>query len=192
MVITEIFRDLQKIGCIEYCRNLEASEGVLNFSANSRNNKIEYNSKMDNIQNKNSIKFCLLHEEGHFRFPNRVFIPIFAFSFFTVVIMIFLLVSICKLEFILALVSLLTISFILIIWYKWIEEYESDKFASLMLRDVLKDSDTPSRILENALHDISSDKTICDIPITLLMTIIHPSHQCRIRKIARYIDKKSV
>jgi Zn-dependent protease with chaperone function len=184
MDITEIFEELQKIGCVEYCRDLEAKEDVPNFQANIPNNKIEYNPKMKNLEDRNSIKFCLLHEEGHFRFPKIVFL--FGCLFVSFIIILILLIF-RGLDLISSLLLLVFISFILIIWYKWMEEYESDKFASLMLRDVLKEAEVPSKILEKALRDISLDRTICD----KFRKIIHPPPQYRVRKIRYFVDKKN-
>lgn len=189
MDITDIFQELQTIGCIEYCRKLEASEVVKSFYANKKNNSIQYNSELNNLKDRNSIKFCLLHEEGHFRTPPELFIGCIL-SISLIVIIFFLLLHFMILDNISVFILIFLISIILILWYSWVDEYESDKFASLILRDVLKEN-TPSKILEKALKDISSDKTICNILVTLLMAIIHPPNQWRVKKISCYIDKKN-
>lgn len=167
----KIFYELIDKRCIEASRKIEASEKWDNFHAGFCT--LHYNPKMNKLDEK-FIRISLLHEEGHIRLQYR-----------TVLFLIFLFVILTSFvlsNFDLFLIILGSVCIILILAWLFVlmDEYDSDKFASIMLRDKFGISE-PSEILEKALKEM---------PSSCLSAYTHPSIQNRVRNISDNVDKK--
>ena len=166
-----IFNELIDCGCIAATRKIEASDAWTSFHAGLCT--IHYNPKMNELD-ENSIRISLLHEEGHIRLQYRTFL--FLILLFAILTSIFL----TNFNLILKILGSVIIIFILGLLFVLIDEYESDIFASKLLRDKFGISE-PSKILEKALEKMPSNR---------FSAYTHPSIQNRMRNIADNVDKK--
>jgi hypothetical protein len=63
--VNVIFEELKQNHCISFDRELKPQIGISNFGSSISNNVILYDPKLSNLS-KETIRFFLLHEEGHF------------------------------------------------------------------------------------------------------------------------------
>ena len=129
----KIFNELKNRGYISAHCKLKQSEKIPNFAP--RPFSIQYHPDMNDLE-ENSIRFCLLHEEGHRR------------KFYQLGFLVVFMVLLYYYNFILGILAF----FIFIVSMRsllWGYEYNSDKYASIILRDEYNISE-PSKILENS------------------------------------------
>ncbi len=167
-----IFNELVKNGGVAGSHKIEASEKWDYFHAGLCT--IHYNPKM-NVLDENFIRISLLHEEGHIRLQYRTIL------FLTLLFIVILLIFFTNIDQHLKLLC----SIILTLFSCWLfvlmDEYESDKFASIMLRDKYNIS-KPSKILE---------KTLEQMPHSWLSAFTHPSVKKRVKNIVEKVDRNN-
>jgi phage pi2 protein 07 len=166
--IDSIFQELKNKGCIIASYTIEPSKKWNNF--HSEHSKIYYHPKMDKLLDVKSKKFCLLHEEEHNRIPYR-YIVFWIISCIPIILLFFNLFT-SNLFF---LIPFFITVLVLIVAFKRLEEYDCDEFASIILRDKLKEQENPSKILEKALEKLENEN------------MFHPSHEKRIEHIAKIV-----
>ncbi len=165
-----IFQDLKDKGCITASDKIEESEDCDNFHA--EHGIIYFNPKKINGWDVKSKRFCILHEEKHNRIPYR-YIGFLIISCIPITLLLFISGLLLIIPFPLI---------VLFVAFKRLEEYDCDEFASIMLRDKLGELEQPSKILEKTLEKIECKNCISGI--------IHPTHEKRVRHIAKIVDKK--
>ena len=166
-----IFLQLKNDDAILPSHTIESTEKYQYFHAGFRT--VHYNPKM-NMLDENSIKFCLLHEEGHIR--NQYRTGLFLLSLGIILISIIVVVQIFLLLRILLVLSILLISSWLFVL---MDEYHCDLYAGRKLQEKYGVS-TPSILLE---------KTLKKLPSSRLSSITHPSIEKRVRNLAENVDK---
>ncbi|MFA5266596.1 MAG: M48 family metalloprotease [Methanoregula sp.] len=167
---TEIFQDLLNKRCIVSSQIIEEKDTCRYFCVKPPKT-IVYHPDMKGIH-RNSIIFCLLHEEKHNRHPVRTVV----FFLFIAVFLIFLM-SMYHISFLLLFAIIPILGVILIRR----EEYECDEFAAISIKNELNIEEQPSEIIKRTLEIM---------PYNWLSAITHPSRQNRIKKIAERFDKK--
>ena len=174
---TRIFGELRDKGLISLFHEIEASNEWKYFQAGLRT--IHYNLKMNELD-ENSIRICLLHEEGHIRFNYKTFI----FLGLLLVGLLFDVIVIFPFNLLLGILSIGLIIFILFFVGRQLllmEEYRCDEFASNLIQENYDTSILPSKILEKALENMQYSS---------LSAFTHPPIQQRVKNIADKVDKK--
>jgi len=126
-----------------------------------------------NDLDENSIRFCLLHEEGHIRM-----------FYLEVAIFLTVMFGLLTIFLILGLVFLFIAIIALLIPFRWLllcGEYHSDTFAADTLKKNYDEFPKPSKIVEIALKKVPHGK---------FSYISHPSDQKRVKSIMEYVDNK--
>ena len=169
--VTKIFYELKEKECIEANRKILELENYPTFHAGIC--KIHYNRKMNELD-ENSIRISLLHEEGHIRLLYRtILFLIFLLGFFVLLVL-------SNLNPIFKILISIIVGLISSIVFLQIEEYDSDKFAAMTLRDIYG-IPQPSKILE---------KTLEKTPHEGLSAYTHPSAHKRVKNIIDNVDRK--
>jgi len=168
-----IFNELVNIGLISRSHSIKVSDKWDYFHAGLKT--IHYNLKMNQLS-ENSIRISLLHEEGHIRFLYRSILYLFLIFIVIMSIVIFI-----QFEILVKIFSIIIIVLISVWYFLFLEEYQCDKFASILLRDKYKIS-KPSLVLE---------KTLEKMPHYGLSALTHPSINQRVKKIAEIVDEKT-
>jgi Zn-dependent protease with chaperone function len=194
-----IFEELKSKGLISSKRKIKPSRIVPNFKSGLVfYNTIIYNPKLSPMQ-ENNIRFCLLHEEGHkvkhqYGTPGIILFLILASIpvFFNFLLsgnnpILTLSIEIYSLMFILISVKIFSESL-------RGDEFESDLFASTILRDSYGIKN-PSGILYNTLTEIFSilkpkysEKVSISERIIIGLLSYHPSIEDRVKNIRIFVD----
>jgi hypothetical protein len=163
------FQDLIDKKCIVISQIIEESDACDYFRAVPPN-KIQYHPDMKGIH-RNSITFCILHEENHNGHPIRT-----VFSF----LLISALLITLGFVFHFSIVLLIPIILVLGIVLKRGEEYACDEFAASIMKKELKIQEKPSEII---------GKTLEIMPSRWWSAVIHPSHMNRVNNISKRFDE---
>jgi len=205
--VKAIFDELQKKGHIQPDHILEPNINISNFYCRPfLSKKIQYNSTISDLSD-DTIRFFLLHEEGHhikghFGYLLRLICAVvgivsiviglflFSFSIFSQTI------GIC-----IVCIGILLNFFAFLIFKNFLknDEYVSDIFAIEKLRDSYHRED-PVTIIENGFIELQRHFTNCnkgDHPFDTIENFIfgfteyHPTHTQRIKNIKNNVDLKN-
>lgn len=169
----DIFQELVDKKSITISKILEESNSCHYFQAKSPD-KILYHPDMRDLH-RNSIRFCLLHEENHNRHPYQTSI---LFVFIAAVFLTLFFISVTSLNLITLIILVILIT-VLGICLKRREEYQCDEFAATTIKNNFSIEEKPSDILK---------MTLKLMPYSMMSAIIHPSHKNRIKNIAKRYD----
>lgn len=183
--IVEIFNELKDKRLIVSERIIESSTTITSFKSSTlkSDNKIFYNPMMIKLDDY-SIRFCLLHEEGHFVntqygfycFPLCILIGCIPF-----IVTCFVIHSNPVHQFF----SIIIVPLVFFLSWKIFPRYDelkSDEFASRLLKKYYNQK-TPSKSLERALEFIYQDG--------ISFSDSHPSPKNRITNINKRVDEKN-
>ena len=159
--VEQIFIELQKKGLIDRKRKLKVAR-CRNLQAAKLTNSIKYNLEFTKSLSENSIRFALLHEEGHKR-EKQIWVPAAMFFFSLISISIFLIYisgADCYLKWGVHLLILLVAVLFPNIFKKKLDldEYRADAYASKGLYNEYKQS--PSEIFKNFLKESYRDERV--------------------------------
>jgi len=199
MTVKAIFRELRSNGFIRKSKRCRWSPFVANFKAGMLFRRtIFYNKKYDNLDD-DSLRFALLHEEGHHR--GRQYITLILIIDIAVIVSSILLViwkANSARDMIEPIVwGLLPIYMWLLlaslkVFNKYIheDEFKADAFAARILRDSYGIG-KPSEIVDRTLKALAPKEKHDSIGYRLcrlLLGGLHPSDEERVRRIAETID----
>lgn len=156
--VKKIFEELKEKNLISKKRILKPSKNIPNFQAKPFSKKLLYNPSFSNMDN-NSVRFTLLHEEGHRKRKSRT-LPILLLSIVSSFFLYFLLIRLTNMNSLLvAFISLsLLLSIIkLFLGYMKEDELDADLWASIKLIENFG-IDKPSKLLKKALNSLKEVK----------------------------------
>ena len=183
--VIQIFKELQKDKkMIASQRVLELSSNISSFKSSffKLKNIIYYNPSVLGLDD-DSIRFCLLHEEGHF--VNKQF-GFYCFPLFSLLGAVPFLITTFLLHSnsVYQIISILIVPFAFFLSWKFFpqfDEYKSDEFAAILVKEhYLRKK--PSEILKQALDFIYAKGSFPLDP--------HPSPENRVKSIKDKIDDK--
>ena len=191
--VRSVFNELQKDGWLNKNRQLIPSKNLKNFKARGQN-KIKYDPCF-NVISKDSIKFILLHEDGHLSQPQRTHRVIF-YLFLTAIpyYIVFIYLNIIEFDFISRIFSLLfwiliyLILFILLLKLQQSkihqDEYDADSWSKSMLLgiDASKDASKIAQVAFQEMRAIVPSKN--NIIIDFFRSIFHPTDAERIQRLS--------
>jgi len=208
--VKKIFVELKNQGAIEKTREIRCDKRVRNFKSGLFfYNTIFYNEKSCNLDD-DSIRFALLHEEGHKVNKQYVNPPLFYFILPLIVIpVIFLVLATAEISSGEIVQSFLwcstifcySILFVVFTINNLIEplkhdEYQSDEFAAKMLKEKLNKK-RPSIIIDNLLkalnkqfEETGEDRDSVKNRLIFAFARFHPLDEDRVKNIYEKFDEK--
>jgi Zn-dependent protease with chaperone function len=189
----KIFNELKKEGLIPTKRKIKSSKKVRNFKASVfTSNTISFNPDLSELD-ENVLKLLLLHEEGHLiRKQYGLNSLLFLIGIGFIPLLYCLIFRIFGSDLIMSTFFLLFVfvsSFRILSVPLELDEYNSDEFASKILRDRYNIK-KPSEILKFTLERIPSLNDTFWNRLFIAFFDCHPSTYERVKKITDTIDEK--